>query len=97
MYKKPWSKLIGMKNKIVPELISAAAIGAGFGLLGNHLHQKWHQLGRDAYLAHASQNFEKLYARQVSLPREVLEWTLLALVVYAVYKGLALLISKIVE
>ena len=86
-----------MKNKIVPELISAGVLGAGFGLLANHLHQKWHQLGRDAYLAHESQNFEKLYARQVPLPHEILEWTLIALVVYAVYKGFALLISKTIE
>ena len=86
-----------MKNKLVPELISAAIVGVGFGLISNHLHQKWHRLGRDAFLAHESQNFEKLYAGQVSLFHEILLWTLAALAAYAAYKSLAVLIAKIFD
>jgi hypothetical protein len=84
-----------MKNKLVPELISAAIIGVGFGLLGNHVHQKWHSLGRDAYLVHESQLFEKLYATQVSLLYEILLWTFAALVIYAAFKSLAALIDTV--
>jgi hypothetical protein len=86
-----------MKNKLAPELISAAMIGVGFGLIGNHVHEKWHRLGREAFLARESQYFEKLYAAQVSLLHEILIWTLAVLVAYAVFKGLAVLIAKVFE
>jgi hypothetical protein len=84
-----------MKNKLFPELISAATIGVLGGLLMIQVHQNWHRLGRDAFLAHESQTFEKLYAAPVSLFREILTGIFVALVVYAVYKGLAVLIAKV--
>jgi hypothetical protein len=55
-----------MKLKIISEMISVISIGALFGLLTNGMHVKWHRLGREAYLAHASQNFDKLYANPAS-------------------------------
>ncbi|HTW62118.1 MAG TPA: hypothetical protein VMD55_09960 [Terracidiphilus sp.] len=86
-----------MKNKIVPELISATLLGIGFGVIVNHTHEKWHRLGRDAFLAHEAQTFENLYSRRAPWPHELLIWTLVALIVFAVYKALALLIARILE
>jgi hypothetical protein len=86
-----------MKNRLVPEVISAAILGIGVGVFANRTHEKWHRLGREAFLAHQTQSFENLYSRQAPWPRELLIWTLVALVVYAVYKALALLIARILE
>jgi hypothetical protein len=86
-----------MKNKIVPEVISATILGIAVGVFVNRAHEKWHRLGREAFLAHQAQNFEKLYDRQALWPYELLIWTLVALVVYAVYKALSLLIARTLE
>jgi hypothetical protein len=86
-----------MKNKIVPEVISATFLGIAVGVFVSRTHEKWHRLGRDAFLAHQAENFEKLYNRQSPWPHELLIWTLVALIVYAVYKALALLIARTLE
>jgi hypothetical protein len=86
-----------MKIKIISELISAVTIGVLFGLGSNGLHHKWHSLGRDAYLAHYSQNFDKLYARPVSAMYLVLIFVIMALLVFAVYKCIAFVIAKLLS
>ena len=86
-----------MKNRLIPELISAGLIGVGFGLFGNHLRQKWHLLGRDAFLAYESQYFERHYAGPESPLYRILIWTIVALITYAIYKGLAALIARILH
>jgi hypothetical protein len=86
-----------MKNRIVPEAISAAILGIGVGVLAQRAHERWHRLGRQAFLDHEAQIFERLYTRQTSWPRELLLWTLVALAVYVVYKALALLIARTLE
>jgi hypothetical protein len=86
-----------MKNRIVPEAISAAILGIGVGVLVHHTHEKWHRLGREAFLGHEAQTFEKLYSRQAPWPQELLIWTVVALVVFAVYKALVLLIARTLE
>jgi hypothetical protein len=86
-----------MKNKIVPEVISATILGIAVGVFFNRTHEKWHRLGREAFLTQQAQNFEKLYSRQAPWPRELFVWTLVAVAGYAVYKALALLIARILE
>jgi hypothetical protein len=84
-----------MKIKIISELFSAAVLGAFFGLHLNGLHQKWHMLGREAYLAHHSQNFDELYANPASAMHLVLIWVITALSVFALYKGIAFMVAKV--
>jgi hypothetical protein len=86
-----------MKNRLIPELISAASMGVAFGLFGNHLGKKWHSLGRDAFLAYESQYFERHYAVPESQVYRILIWTIVALIAYAIYKGLAFLIARILN
>ena len=86
-----------MKNKIVPELISAAILGIVVGVFASRSHEKWHRLGRDAFLAHETQIFENLYSRRAPWPHELLIWMMVALIAYALYKALALLIAKMVN
>jgi hypothetical protein len=86
-----------MKSKLVPEAISAAILGIGIGVFANHTHEKWHRLGREAFLTKEAQTFEHLYSHQVAWPYELLVWTLVALVVFVLFKALALLIERIVH
>jgi hypothetical protein len=83
-----------MKAKSISELISALAMGALFALFSSGMHQKWHRLGREAYLAHQSQNFDKLYANPVSLLHLVLLWVGIVLPIFALYKGIAFVVAK---
>jgi hypothetical protein len=82
-----------MKIKVVSELVSVIAIGALVGLWANGMHQKWHRLGREAFMAHESQNFDKLYANPPSLMHLVLMSVVIALLIFALYKGIALVVA----
>ena len=84
-----------MKVKIISEMISVVSIGALFGLHANGMHVKWHRLGREAYLAHESQNFDKLYANPVSIMHLILLFVLIALPIYALYKGIEFVAAKL--
>jgi hypothetical protein len=86
-----------MKNKIVPEVISATILGIAVGVFASRTHEKWYRLGREAFLAHEAQAFEKLYNRPAPWPHELIVWTLVALIVFAIYKALALLIARTLE
>jgi hypothetical protein len=86
-----------MKIKIISELISVVAIGAFFGLCSNGSHQKWHRMGREAYLAHASQTFDKMYANPASLMHLILIWLVIALPVFVLYKGIAFVVAKVLS
>lgn len=85
-----------MKNRLVPEVVSAIILGIAIGVFANYTHEKWYRLGRESFLAHQAQIFEHLYSRQVPWPSELLIWSLVALIAFAVFKALALLIEKIV-
>jgi hypothetical protein len=86
-----------VKVKGISELISSVSIGALFGLCSIELHQKWHGLGREAYLAHASQNFDKLYANPTSATHLILLWVLIALPVFALYKGIDYVVARLLS
>jgi len=82
-----------MKTKCISELISALAIGALFALYSSATHQKWHRLGREAFLAHESQNFDKLYANQASPVHLILIYTVITLSIFALYEGIAFVVT----
>ncbi len=84
-----------MKTKIISELFSVATIGSLCGLLFNGSHLKWHKLGREAFLAHESQYFDKTYLNPVPAVHVALAWLLIALFFYAIYKCIAVVTSKI--
>jgi hypothetical protein len=86
-----------MKVKIISELISAITIGALFGLVSNGTHDKWHRLGREAFLSHESQNFERMYANPAPAMHGVLLWVFVALTVFVLYKGLAFIAAKVLS
>ena len=47
-----------MKSKIVIKFLLAIAFGALFGQYFHHGYEKWHQLGRDAFLTYEAQRFD---------------------------------------
>jgi hypothetical protein len=90
-------KLGSMKIKFISELISVVTIGAFVGLWSNGSHQKWHRLGREAFLTHESQNFDKMYANPSSLLHSILLWVILTLSVFVFYKAVAFIAAKILS
>ncbi len=90
-----YKKLGRMKIEFdLSELLSATTFGVALGVLSFFGHQKWRSLGREAYLAHYAQYFDKHYANQPSAVASVIAAVILALVVLAIFKGLAYIYSK---
>jgi hypothetical protein len=86
-----------MKVKIVSELISTAAIGTLAGLVSHGMREKWHLLGRQTYLAKESQRFDKFYANPAPAIHTIVIGLILALLVFALYKGLAFAAEKLLS
>jgi hypothetical protein len=86
-----------MKIKGISELFSAVMIGIFFGLHSNGLHQKWHRLGREAFLVHESQNFDMSYANPSSLMHLVVIWAVFALLLFVLYKGISFVLTKVLS
>ena len=83
-----------MKVKEISELISVATMGFMAGLMANANVQKWHRLGRAAYLTnrlqYAETQFDKHIANQPPFAiMQVLGLMVAALFIFAIYKGLA--------
>jgi uncharacterized membrane protein YjjB (DUF3815 family) len=93
-----YKKLGRMKIQFDPsELLSAITFGVALGILSFVGHQKWRSLGREAYLAHYAQYFDKHYAHQPSIVASLIAAVILALVVLAIFKCLAFVYSKILS
>jgi hypothetical protein len=86
-----------MKIKVISEVIAAVVIGVLSGLSMNGMHLKWHRLGREAFLIHESQNFDKLYANPSSLTHLILLGVIMTLTFIALYKGIALVAAKVLS
>jgi len=93
-----YKKLGRMKTQFDPsELLSATTFAVALGISSFFGHQKWRSLGREAYLAHYAQNFDKHYSHQPSAVGSVIAAVILVLVVLALFKGLAFVYSKILS
>jgi len=85
-----------MKVEInLPEVFSATTFGGVTGLLTYASHEKWHSLGRDAYVAHYAQVFDRQAANPPHLVGLIVVGIIFALVALALFKGLAFLYGLI--
>jgi hypothetical protein len=71
------------------ELCSAATLGALLGLLSHAASQRSLRLGRDAYLARYAATFDRHMAHPPSAFGMIVVSILMALLVFAVFKGVA--------
>jgi hypothetical protein len=71
------------------EVFSASTLGAILGLFTFGTRERWVRLGRDAYIAHDAQMFDKLAARPPHLIITIIAGTVTALIFLALFKGLA--------
>jgi hypothetical protein len=79
-----------MKMEIdLPELFSAGTFGALLGLASYASHQRWASLGRDAYLAHYAENFDRHFSRPSNPVAMTVISIILMLVALAAFKSLA--------
>jgi len=85
------------KIKVISELIAIGVVGVLTGLSMNGMHLKWHRLGREAYMAHESQIFDKQYANPSSLSHSILLGVIMVLLFVAFYKGIALVTAKVLS
>ncbi|MDR3773641.1 MAG: hypothetical protein P4L26_09860 [Terracidiphilus sp.] len=83
-----------MKVKLVSEWTAAAAMGILVGLHSNWNHWHWHQLGRDAYLLHESQYFDKFFVSPASAIHPITTFVVAALILFAAFKALAFILFK---
>jgi hypothetical protein len=86
-----------MKIKIISELFSVVVTGVLYGLWSNEMYLKWHRLGREAFMAHQSQRFDKFYANPHSSMLWILVYLVFTMLVFALYKGIAFVVAKVLS
>lgn len=88
-----------MKAKIIVKIVLICIFGTIMGLFTQHTHEKWHRLGRTAYLTSQSEWFDKKMATSTTVIGQIAEWAAIACVIGSVYEcaayvGTALLTRK---
>jgi hypothetical protein len=79
------------------ELLSGATLGVLAGFLSHSSSQRWIRLGRDAYLAHYAQLFDRRLAHPPGLIPTLILSVLMVLAAIAVFKAVAFLYRKILS
>lgn len=74
--------------RIIAKLIIVIVLGALIGESFNLDYQKWHRLGRTAFLSHESQRFDKYIAIPQSPAVLILTSVSMALLLWCIYEGL---------
>jgi hypothetical protein len=74
--------------RIIAKLTIVVILGALIGESVNLDHQKWHRLGRTAFLSHQSQRFDKYIAIPQSPAVLILTSVIMAIFLCCVYEGL---------
>jgi hypothetical protein len=75
-----------MKTNIIVKLLLVLAFGCLFGLITQHTHEKWHRLGRAAYLTHESEWFDTKMAAPTNAAWQAIEWAAIACFIGAAYE-----------
>src|ERR1700678_4347444 len=86
-----------MKSRIVIKLALILVFGGLFGLVTQHGHEKWHRLGRAAYLAQQADWFDRKMATPSNPATQVIEWALVASIIGGAYEGAALICATLIE
>lgn len=86
-----------MKSAYAFKFFLAVALGVLAGEAITRDYEKWHALGRDAYLAYESHRFDRYMAHPGPGAIHILTLTLVLLGVFAVYEGFAFAGSKCVS
>ena len=82
-----------MKSKLVIKFVLALTIGSVFGLVIHSDQEKWHQLGREAFLSYQSSQFDHNHATAAGI---MIVCAVFALGLYSLYEGVAFAILKLV-
>jgi len=86
-----------MKRKLVSDLMAVVTIGTLVGLHANWNHWHWHQLGRQAYLLHEAEYFDKFFVNPASAIYPIATFVVAAFFTFAVFKAFAFVVSKILS
>jgi H+/Cl- antiporter ClcA len=79
------------------ELLSVITIGVIGALFADASNQKWHRLGRDAYLSYHSGYFDRHMANPSPPFIHIIAFVVITLLGFAFYKGLAFAYGKILS
>src|SRR5271165_3230961 len=85
-----------MKSEL-RKLASAAFLGLLFGLYIHHDHVRWGRLGREAFLAHQNQRFDRFMAGAPSATGSILGGVIVVLALLGAYELISFGLSKIVK
>lgn len=84
-----------MKLRTIVRLVLATLIGILFGAFVAHDYDKWHTLGRDAFLSHQSHRFD-VYMASPSAGSSIAAGVR-AIVMIALYEGAVAAVLKLVS
>jgi hypothetical protein len=84
-----------MQSRFVIKFCVAAAIGVLGGLFVHADYERWHRLGREAFLSHEAHRFDLYMADPQLRVSALFVFAVLALGFFALYEGLAYAVSKV--
>jgi hypothetical protein len=85
-----------MKSKLVVKLLILAVFGALFGQIVHADYEKWHNLGRDAFLSFQGHRFDLYMANPSPTIKSLIGLSVLTVGVGALYELIALGGTKLV-
>jgi hypothetical protein len=86
-----------MKVTTISRLLAAGTIGIFYGAYCEECTRKWHSAGLQAYLASETRSFEMSYANPSPAVWDFFLWLVVALILFALYEGLAAAISQVIS
>jgi hypothetical protein len=86
-----------MKSKLIIKFVLLVAYGVLCGLAIHGDHLKWHRLGREAFLSHEAQRFDRYMASPGTGIGFAVVSVIALLVFAALYEGIAFIGAKIIS
>ena len=86
-----------MKFTVIIKFLLLLSFGALFGVSVHADYEKWHSVGRDAFLAYETRRFDRYMLNPGTGALSIFTFAILALGLGAFYEGIALLITKLVS
>jgi hypothetical protein len=86
-----------MKSKLVIKFLTAVTFGALFGQYIQTDHEKWHRLGREAFLSYQAHRFDHYMANPSAGTNYLVVCVILALGLGVLYEGVAFIGAKLIS
>jgi predicted PurR-regulated permease PerM len=86
-----------MNRKLTSRLIAVVLVGVAFGIFFYQDHQKFHNMGRDAYMARQGQQWDRLYADTSAKGLTIVSGCVIAALAVGIYELIAGIVHLVLK